>query len=369
MERALALAAATVGETSPNPPVGCVIVKDGAIVAEASYGGEGTPHAEVAALTAAGDAARGAEVYVTLEPCAHDIRRDGTPRLACSAALVAAGVRKVVFALVDPDERTAGSGRDRLQAVGIEVAVGDGGARSARILEAYIKHRKTGLPFVTAKFVASLDGRIAAASGDSRWVSGPATLAWAHEQRTKIDAIMVGANTVVVDNPRLTARPGGVEAPPRLLRVVLDSSGRISPDAAVLQGAAPTLIATTERSGPAWRAGIAAAGCNVEVAVYPAGPDGRVALLPLLTDLGARGVLSLLVEGGGVLLGSFFDARLVDKVEAVIAPMIIGAANAATPVAGAGARMMADALRLRDVTVERLGNDVLVSGYTGEGSR
>jgi diaminohydroxyphosphoribosylaminopyrimidine deaminase/5-amino-6-(5-phosphoribosylamino)uracil reductase len=178
---------------------------------------------------------------------------------------------------------------------------------------------------------------------------------------------MVGSENVIVDDPRLTARPGGVEAERQPLRIVMDSRGRIPATAAVLQGPARTLVATTERSELAWRQRLGAA-CNVEVVAYPSGRDGRVDLKPLLQDLGRRGVLTLLVEGGGVLHGSFFDARLVDKVHAVIAPMIIGASAAASAVAGQGARRMTDALRLRDVTVERVGEDVLVTGYPGEAS-
>jgi diaminohydroxyphosphoribosylaminopyrimidine deaminase/5-amino-6-(5-phosphoribosylamino)uracil reductase len=357
MQRALALAELGLGRASPGPAVGCVIVRGESVVGEGYYvAPPGSPHAEVIALRQAGDAARGATAYVTLEPCSHFGR---TP--PCADALIEAGVRRVIFAMIDPDERVSGSGRARLEAAGIAVEVGDGGEAAVKLNEAYVKHRRTGLPFVAVKYAMSLDGRIAAASGDSRWVSGPETRRWVHEMRTKIDAILQGSSTVVIDNPQLTARPEDQEAEHQPLRIVLDSSGRISREANVLQGAASTLVATTERANAAWRQTIEATGA--EVLVLPSDAEGRVALRPLLEELGRRGVLWLLVEGGGVVNGSFFDERLVDKVHAIVAPMIVGAAAAATPVAGRGAQRMTEALRLRDITIERLGEDVLVTGY------
>jgi diaminohydroxyphosphoribosylaminopyrimidine deaminase/5-amino-6-(5-phosphoribosylamino)uracil reductase len=299
---------------------------------------------------------------VTLEPCAHTISsQTGLPRKSCTLALIESGVQKVVFALEDPDSRTSGRGARALRAAGIEVEVGEGAEESARILEAYIKHRRTGRPFVLVKYAASLDGKIAAASGDSRWVSGPATLAWAHEMRTRIDAIMVGVNTILVDNPQLTARPGGVEAERQLLRMVVDSHGRTPPSANVLAGRVPSLIATTEAASLEWRASVEAQGADV--LTLPPDARDRVSLPHLLDDLGKRGIVTLLVEGGGVLIGSFFDQQLVDKVHAVIAPMIIGAAKAPGAVEGLGAERMKDAIRLREFTVERLGDDVLITGY------
>jgi diaminohydroxyphosphoribosylaminopyrimidine deaminase/5-amino-6-(5-phosphoribosylamino)uracil reductase len=266
----------------------------------------------------------------------------------------------VHFSHIDPDPRVSGQGKARLEAAGIRVFVGEGEADARKINEGFIKHRTTGRPFVIAKFAASLDGKIAATSGDSRWVSGPQTLAWSHELRTRIDAIAVGVNTVLLDNPQLTARPNGQLSARQPLRVVIDSRGRTPIDAKVLGCEAATLIATTEASSPEWRQQIAAAGARIEV--LP-GESGRVSLPALLDLLGAADILSLLIEGGGVLLGSFFDQRLVDKVHAVVAPMIIGGATAPTAVAGTGAARMADALRLRDVTVDRLGDDILVTGY------
>jgi diaminohydroxyphosphoribosylaminopyrimidine deaminase/5-amino-6-(5-phosphoribosylamino)uracil reductase len=312
-------------------------------------------------LEQAGEAARGATLYVSLEPCCHQGR---TP--PCTRAIIAAGVAAVNFPLLDPDGHAGGRGRDELLAAGIAVHVGEGEEEARRLNEAYFKHRTTGLPFVIAKFAASLDGRIAAPSGESRWISGPEAREWAHSLRTEVDAILCGANTIVVDDPELTARPGGEEATRQPLRVVADSRGRTPAGARVLRGPGRTLIATSDRSQPIWRVAMEAAGA--EVLVLPRRGDS-LDVEALLRALGQRDVLSLLVEGGGVIIGALFDQGLVDKVHAIIAPMIVGASDAPAAVAGHGARRLAEAWRLRDPTVERLGEDVLITGYperTGE---
>ena len=365
MRLALEEAAAALGWSSPNPAVGAVVVRDGTIVGRGRTQPPGQAHAEVMALREAGERAAGATVYVTLEPCSHVGR---TP--PCTDALIEAGVAEVYYAVRDPDPRVNGTGHAALEEARIRVQAGDGEREAARLLEGYLKHRRTGLPLVIAKYAASLDGRIAAASGDSRWVSGPETLAWAHRVRPTLDVIVVGSNTVLVDNPRLTARPEGagrLEDVHQPLRVVVDSSGRVPAASAVLTrepGAAGTLVATTEAANADWRDAIAATGA--EVLVLPAlrtpGQPPRVDIEALLGILGGRGALTVLFEGGGVLLGTLFDHRLVDRVQAVIAPLIIGAANAPAAVAGRGAYRMADAPRLRNVEVERLGDDVLITG-------
>jgi len=355
MLRALELADAVVGSTSPNPSVGCVIVRDGRIVGEGATQPVGGAHAEVMALRAAGAAARGAAAYVTLEPHAHQGR---TP--PCTGALIAAGVAELHAAMLDPNPEVSGRGIEQLRAAGITITVGDGEAESAKLLEPYVKHRTTGLPFVIAKFAATLDGKIAASSGDSRWIASEEARAWAHTFRTRIDAIMCGINNVLLDDPRLTARPGGVAADRQPLRVVADSRGRTPLEAKVLGSGGKTLIATTDASPMSWRASIAATGAEVSVA--PADANGRVDMRALLRLLGDRGVLSLLVEGGGVLHASLFEGHLVDKVHAIIAPKIVGG-SAYPAVAGAGVARMADALTLRDVEVLRLGSDVAFVGY------
>jgi diaminohydroxyphosphoribosylaminopyrimidine deaminase/5-amino-6-(5-phosphoribosylamino)uracil reductase len=357
MRRALALAEAVLGATSPNPSVGCVLVRDGGVVGEGATQPPGGAHAEVMALRQAGAAARGATAYVTLEPCSHEGRTG-----PCADALIEGGVAAVRVALVDPDANVAGSGIARLRAAGVDVEVGDGEAESRRLLETYLKHRLTGLPFVTVKFAATLDGKIAASSGDSRWVAGAEARAWAHDHRTRIDAIMCGVNNVLLDDPQLTARPGGVSAERQPLRIVADSRGRTPLDAKVLGPGGKTLIATTAASPAEWRARVEAAGA--EALVLPAGEAGRVDLRELMRLLGERGVLSLLCEGGGVLHASLFAAGLVDKVHAIIAPKIVGG-TAYPAVAGEGAARMADAITLRDVATQRLGDDVVIVGYVG----
>ena len=359
MRVALQEAARALGASSPNPAVGAVVVRDGEIVGRGHTRPPGGDHAEVVALREAGERARGATVYVTLEPCGHHGR---TP--PCTQALVAAQVAAVHYALLDPDPQVCGRGERGLREGGIAAHAGDGAEEATRLLEGYLKHRRTGMPFVIAKFAASLDGRIAAASGDSRWVSGPETLKWVHEQRPRLDAIVVGSNTVVIDDPQLTARPGGsTEGAHQPLRVVVDSRGRMAEEAAVLKRPPPrdsaTLIATTEDSPADWRGRMERAGA--EVLVLPR-DQGHVDVRALLCRLGERGVLTALVEGGGILLGTLFDRRLVDRVQAVIAPLVIGAVDAPAAVAGRGAQRMAQAPRLRDVTVDRLGDDTLISG-------
>jgi diaminohydroxyphosphoribosylaminopyrimidine deaminase/5-amino-6-(5-phosphoribosylamino)uracil reductase len=355
MRRALELAESVLGSTSPNPNVGCAIVRDGRIVGEGATQPSGGAHAEAMALREAGDAARGATAYVTLEPCSHFGR---TP--PCADALIEAGIAAVRIALIDPDPNVAGRGAEKLRTAGIDVTTGDGEAESAKLLEAYLKHRATGLPFVIAKFAATLDGQIAASSGDSRWVAGDEARAWAHGFRTRVDAIMCGINNVLLDDPQLTARPGGAAAARQPLRVVADSRGRTPLGAKVLGPGGHTLIATTGASPVAWRDEIAAAGA--EVCVLATDAHGHVDMLSLLRELGGRGVLSLLVEGGGVLHGSLFEARLVDKVHAIIAPKIVGG-GAYPAVAGAGVARMTDAVILREVEVLRLGADVAFLGY------
>jgi diaminohydroxyphosphoribosylaminopyrimidine deaminase/5-amino-6-(5-phosphoribosylamino)uracil reductase len=355
MRRAVELGYCGLGSTSPNPSVGCVLVHDGVVVGEGYSAPAGGPHAEVRALEAAGEAARGATAYVTLEPCSH-VGRTGP----CADALTEAGVAEVRIALLDPDAKVSGQGVEKLRAAGIATEVGDGEAEARRSLEWHIKHRTTGLPFVIVKFAATLDGKIAATSGDSRWVAGEEARAWAHAFRTKVDAIMCGVNNVLLDDPQLTARPGGKPSERQPLRVVADSRGRTPLDARVLGPGGKTLIATTAASPDEWRQAVRSLGA--EPLVVPADASGRVEMRELLATLGQRDIVSLLVEGGGVLHASLFAAGLVDKVHAIIAPKIVGG-TMYPAVAGEGAAHMSEALRLRDVEVERLGDDVAITGY------
>ncbi len=359
MALALAEARRARGTTSPNPAVGAVLVKDGQVIARGHTQPPGGPHAEIVALQAAGPQARGATLYVTLEPC-NVFGRTGP----CTTAIIDAGVAEVHCAIIDPDPRVRGRGVAELRAAGVSVVVGAHAPEAADHHADFIVHRLLGRPLVVAKFAASLDGRIAAVSGDARWVSGPAARAWVHRERAALDAIMVGSGTVLADDPLLTARPEGeVGVPPDVrqpLRIVVDSRGRIPITARVLGTEAPVLIATTAAAPAAWRAALAARGA--EVLVLPSAADGRVDLVALLMTLGQRGVMSVLVEGGATLLGALFDAALVDKVHAVIAPLIIGG-RALPAVGGRGAWSMAEAHRLQDVTVARLDDDTVITGY------
>lgn len=360
MRRALELAAAVQGSTSPNPWVGCVLVRDGTVVGEGTTQPVGGLHAEAVALAEAGERALGAEAFVTLEP--HNFQGRTAP---CTDALIAAGVSAVHVAMLDVNPQVAGKGVEQLREAGVPVTVGDGAREAARLLQAYTKHRTTGLPFVTAKFAATLDGKIAASSGDSRWVAGDEAREWAHEHRMTIDAIMCGVNNVLMDDPQLTARPGGVTAERQPLRIVADSRGRTPLDAKVLGPGGNTLIATTAAAPVEWRRDVESRGA--EVLEVEADSDGRVSLLALLRMLGERGVVSLLVEGGGVLHASLFAASLVDQVHAIIAPKIVGG-TAYPAVAGPGVARMADAVTLRNIEVVRLGQDVAFVGQPSSSS-
>ncbi len=351
MARAIELARGAAGRVSPNPPVGAVLVRDGVTVGEGATQPPGGPHAEVVALEQAGTDAKGAELYVTLEPCAHHGR---TP--PCTEALIAAGVARVHVAALDPAPHTDGRGVAALEGAGIGVTVEESAA-ATELVEAFAKHVSTGLPFVTAKFATSLDGKLATRVGDARWISGEASRRRAHEMRAQSDAVMVGIGTALADDPRLTARDVDGAPDRQPLRVVVDSAGRLPADAAMLAEPGATLVAVAAKGR-----GKALAEAGAEVAVLP-GAGGRVDLGGLLAALGARGVVSVLVEGGAELLGALFDGRHVDKVVAFVAPVVIGGGEAPTVVGGRGAERMADALRLRGVRYEPIDGDLMVVGY------
>ncbi len=352
MRRAIELARQSVGATSPNPPVGAVLVKDGRIVGEGRTQPAGGPHAEAEALRSAGAEARGSDLYVTLEPCAHHGR---TP--PCADALIAAGIASVRIAVMDPAPHTDGRGVERLRSAGLPVIVDDGPAEARRLVEAFAKHVATGLPFVVAKFAMSLDGKIATRSGDSRWISNEASRREAHRLRAEDDAVMVGVGTALADDPRLTIRdvPLGARAQP--LRVVADSAGRLPAGAAMLAEEGRTLVAVASDDAARRMEALGAE------AVVATGADGRVDLPRLLSELGARDVMSLLVEGGATLHGALFAGGLVDKVVAFVAPVVIGGAGAPGPVGGEGAERIADALRLDGATYADMDGDLMVVGY------
>jgi diaminohydroxyphosphoribosylaminopyrimidine deaminase/5-amino-6-(5-phosphoribosylamino)uracil reductase len=331
--------------TSPNPMVGAVILdSSGTLVGEGFHQAAGEAHAEQEALSAAGDLAQGGTMYVNLEPCASH----RTP--SCADAIMESGITRVVISMLDPDERVRGAGINKLRAAGIETVVGIHEARALRLNEFYVKHRLTGRPFVSAKFAMSLDGKIATRTGESRWITSDEARIHGHRLRHIHDAILVGVNTVVADDPELTTRLEGV-AGRQPLRVVVDSQLRLRMSAKVV--GPNTLIATT-RAG---RMGAA------EVVKFPASATGQVALQPLLDELGRRGILSLLVEGGSAVHASFVSQGLVDKVYAYIAPRLIGGRDAPSPIGGEGVARLTEAIPLRELDATRLGPDLLITGY------
>jgi len=344
--RALELGRLADFRTSPNPMVGAVILdRDGLLAGEGYHHAKGQPHAEEEALAAAGERARGGTLYVNLEPCAHSHRMP-----SCAEAVIQAGVRRAVISMIDPDERMRGAGIEALRSSGVETAVGLHEARARRLNEFYIKHRLTGRPFVTAKFAMSLDGKIATRTGESRWITGEQAREHAHRLRHENDAVLVGINTVIADDPQLTTRLDLQDAR-QPLRVVVDSQLRTRQSARVV--GENTLIATT-RAG---RVGAA------EVLRLPADEEGRVSLPALLDELGNRKVISLLVEGGAEVHAAFFAQGLVDKVYAYIAPSLIGGRDAPGPLGAKGIEHLADSIPLRDIDMARLGDDLMITAY------
>ena len=355
MRRALSLARRALGSASPNPAVGAVVVNGGKVVGEGWTRPPGQDHAEIVALRQAGERASGAVLYTTLEPCNHHGR---TP--PCTDAILEAGVVEVHAATADPNTSVLGKGRDALNAAGVRTVLGECEDEARTVVEAYLKFVATGLPFVTAKFAVSLDGKLATRTGESKWVSGEESRLYAHRLRAESDAIMGGIGTVLADDPQFTARDVPSDLSFRQpVRVVVDSRGRLPLEAKVLSGPGRPVVALAT-SDPGVQARLSDAGADIEVAPSP---DGRVDLEDLFRRLGRREVTSVLVEGGGTLLGSLFDQGLVDKVVACIAPTIIGGEQAPSPVRGVGVEHVADAKSLDRVEVLQLGRDVVVTGY------
>ena len=358
MECALSLARLASGYSSPNPAVGAVVVKDGKVVGMGYTQPVGGHHAEVMALRQAGDNARGSALYVTLEPCCHFGR---TP--PCSRAIIEAGVTDVHIALVDPNPLVCGGGIAELNGAGINTYVGAREVEARDINEAYLKHISTGLPFVTAKFAMSLDGKIATRSGHSHWISNEEARCFVHGVRHTVDAIMIGVNTLITDDPRLTARgccgrSGCTARQP--LRIIADGTGRSPVDSKMFSEPGHTLVACMEPCDAEKRAELEA--LDVEVLGLP-GSNGLVDLEALLRAVGERGITTVLLEGGSELLGYAFDHRLIDKVLAFIAPIIIGGSEGRTAVGGDGAMTVQEALSLDRVVVKNFADNVLVSGY------
>jgi diaminohydroxyphosphoribosylaminopyrimidine deaminase/5-amino-6-(5-phosphoribosylamino)uracil reductase len=335
--------------------VGAVLVKDGKIVGKGYHARAGTPHAEVVALKDAGEEARGATLYVTLEPCCHHGRTG-----PCTEAVIKAGVGKVVAAMTDPNPVVAGKGFARLREAGIPVEAGVLEEDARNLNEVFVKYITTGLPFVVMKAAVSLDGKIATRTGDSQWITGPEARAYGHRLRDRYDAVMVGINTVLADNPSLTTRlPGGGRD---AVRVVLDSQARTPPEAKIVNssGEAPVIILTCMEAPEERVRALKKAGARV---VPVSSADGRVVIESAFSYLARNGITSVLIEGGGQVHASALGAGMVDKVVWFIAPLLIGGREAPGPLGGQGPASLAGATPLERVSVSRLEKDILVEGY------
>jgi len=357
MEQALSLARLALGQVSPNPAVGAVVVKGSEVIGQGYTQPPGSFHAEVVALKQAGRSARNSTMYVTLEPCSHYGR---TP--PCTEAIKAAGIAEVHLAMLDPNPLVSGRGKEKLEKEGIKVYLGEHEQKAQDLNEAYSKFITTGMPFVIAKFAMSLDGKIATKSGDSQWITGDEARKYVHSLRYTADAIMAGANTVLIDDPQLTCRCGGRGGTARKqpLRVIVDGKGRTPPVARMFREPGKTLVALGRSAKPEEKRTFGEVGA--ELIEFPS-IEGVIDLRDLLKKLGERGITNVLVEGGGTLLGSLFDSGLVDKVIAFIAPIIIGGEKAKPAVCGRGIDKIADSLRLKDVSFEQFGGDFVITGY------
>ena len=354
MQRALELAARGRGTTSPNPMVGAVVVRDGRVVGEGWHERAGEPHAEVHALRQAGSQARGATIYVTLEPCSHWGRTG-----PCTEAILQAGIKEVVLAVRDPNPQVAGRGVQRLLDQGIAVKEGVLEAQARQLNEIFFHWITSQTPFCVAKYAMTMDGKIATVSGESKWISSEASRQRVQQLRHELDGILVGVDTVIADNPALTCRlPGGRQP----LRVVLDSQGRLPADAHLLTVPdAETLVATTSAgfdklSGLTRRA-------HVTIHALPADEHGRVSLPALLALLGQKQIASLLVEGGASVLGSFFAGRLINKLQVYLAPLIVGGKASPGPVGGQGVAQLALAQRFTITDCQPVDTDMLITAY------
>jgi diaminohydroxyphosphoribosylaminopyrimidine deaminase / 5-amino-6-(5-phosphoribosylamino)uracil reductase len=352
--RSIELAERGRGHTSPNPLVGAVVVKDGRVIGEGWHRALGGPHAEREALAACSEDPSGATMYVSLEPCCHHGR---TP--PCTDAIVESGIARVVVGSDDPSEHASGRGLGILRDEGVRVDMAAGApAHAARLLnQAFRKYAKTGRPHVLFKSAMTLDGRVATSSGDSQWISGEASRALSHRWRAEVDAVAVGIGTALADDPQLTARIDGVDQQPA--RVVFDSEGRLPTSSKLVRSAAevPVFLVCSRAASRASTDALEAAGVNLIVAT---GENEGARVRSALTELGARGVQSLLLEGGPHLAGAFLDAGEIDEVRLFVAPMLVGGRHARAPLEGQGVELIDSARRALSSEVERVADDVLI---------
>lgn len=353
MDRALELARRGEGAVEPNPLVGCVLVQGGQVVGEGHHARFGGDHAEVVALTAAGDLARGATAYVTLEPCSHVGK---TP--PCVDALVRAGVRRVVAAHADPFPAVSGRGLEQLRAAGIDTQVGLRGEESRALNAPYLKLLSTGRPWVIAKWAMSLDGKIATVSGESRWISCEESRRAVHQLRGRVDGVVIGSRTARHDDPLLTARPPGTRL---ATRVVLDSHASLSLDSQLVRTArqAPVLVAVSRTATEERCAALATAGCKV---LRLEADHRQQRWLELLDEFGRRRWTNVLVEGGADVFGSLLVTHTIDEVQVFVAPLLLGGAHAPGAVAGLGIERLVDSLRLESMTARNCGADIHLTG-------
>ncbi len=353
MQRALELAARGQGFVEPNPPVGCVVVRGAEVIGEGWHRRYGGPHAEIEALAMAGSRASGSTLYVTLEPCSHHGK---TP--PCAAALIAAGVRRVVAALDDPFDQVSGQGFEQLRSAGVEVVRGVCEHEARRQNAPYLKRVTTGRPWVIAKWAMTLDGKIATHTGDSRWISSEESRRIVHAIRGRVDAIIIGRGTAAVDDPLLTARPPGART---ATRVVLDRRASLSSKSQLVQTAAeaPVLVVAGSDAPTKDVDRLKKAGC--EILICDAGTRTEQ-LKQLLDELGRRQMTNVLIEGGGTTLGALFEGKLVDEVHAFIAPKLVGSATAPGPIGGTGVEQMSAAWMLDNPQYQQIEKDIYLHG-------
>lgn len=354
MRMALRLAEKAKGRTSPNPMVGTVVVKNGRIISRGWHKKAGEPHAEAIALKKAGAAAKAATLYVTLEPCSHNNKR--TP--PCCPLVVNSGVKRVVVAMIDPNPQVSGNGIKGLRSAGIEVTTGVLEEEAKKLNEAFVKHVSTRMPFVTLKVAQTLDGKIATSSGESKWITGEAARREGHKLRDVNDAILVGINTVLNDDPSLTTRISGGRDP---IRVIVDSKLRIPLTSKVLtqKSTAKTIIATISGSNPKIKK-LRDKGAGI---LQARNAGGRVDLRDLMKKLGKMDIMSVLIEGGSEINASALRAGIVDKVIMFVAPMLMTGRDSLCSIGGSAPLKLGQARRLKDVTVKFVGKDLMVEGY------
>jgi diaminohydroxyphosphoribosylaminopyrimidine deaminase / 5-amino-6-(5-phosphoribosylamino)uracil reductase len=364
MQQAIACAHSVEGRTSPRPPVGAVIVRDNQVIGRGATSPPYGPHAEIHALHEAGaTAAIGADLYTTLEPCCITVH---TP--PCTEAILAAGIRRVIIGTLDPNPLVSGRGVAQMRAAGIEVITDCAGQETSALIRPFTTYITQGRPYVTAKWAMTLDGKLATHTGDAYWISGPAARTLVHQLRDRVDAIMIGSGTARADNPLLTVRLTEAQRVhqrtprPDPLRIIVSSQGKLDSDLHLFQEqlAPGTCVMLSATSSPQQRESLQKRG--VEIIEVPADENGQVSLVAALKRLAEKGIMHLLLEGGGGLLGSAFEHNLIDHVAVFIAPKLIGGTGAPSPIGGPGLAVMQDARRLLHVSIQTIDEDLLIEG-------